>query len=187
VGIGQSAGKETLNIKNTELAWLAGFTDADGSISLFRHHRKGDNWKIYPVVVFTNTNPAHIQRILTILDSLGLSMHIRERIQENEKWANSYQLTSKSHPSIMVLLEAIEPYLAGKKPQAQLVLRYLHSRRSRGLRSTYNADEQSYCDQVLLLNKRGVSKILTDYTQDTPKGEDIVGAVAKSTELSRND
>ena len=169
-----------------ELSWLAGFTDADGSISLFRHQQKKREWKTYPALVFTNTNPVQIEKVLSIIDKIGVKVHVVERDQTSKKsnWARSWQITTANHTNVTAILTAIEPYLAGKGPQARLVLRYLKSRADRGRYSRVNDAELALVEECQKLNQRGVSKILTDYTHNILNNwnEDIVGATAKSVE-----
>lgn len=177
-------------MNQTDLAWLAGFTDADGSIALWGHQERNGRYKCYPTIVYTNTNPAQIEKVVTILDSIGVKMHIVERDQSktSDKWARSWQVITSNHGHAKIILEAILPYLAGKAPQARLTLKYIDSR-SNHLREKVTEEEVAIVHEVMALNKRGISKILTDYTLEVLDNwnQDIVGTVAKSTETSRND
>ena len=177
-------------MNQTDLAWLAGFTDADGSIALWGHQEKDGRYKCYPTIIYTNTNPAQIEKVVTILDSIGVKMHIVERDQSktSNKWARSWQVITSNHSYAKIILESILPYLAGKAPQARLTLRYINSR-SNHLRDKITEEEVAIVKEVMDLNKRGISKILTDYTLGILDNwnQDIVGTTAKSVEMGRND
>ena len=177
-------------MNKTDLAWLAGFTDADGSIALWGHQEKNGRYKCYPTIIYTNTNPAQIEKVVTILDSIGVKMHIVERDQSktSSKWARSWQVITSNHGHAKKILEAILPYMAGKAPQARLTLKYINSR-SNHMREKVTEEEIAIVHEVMALNKRGISKILTDYTLGILGNwnQDIVGTVAKSTEIGRND
>lgn len=190
-------------MNKSDLMWLAGFMDADGSIALWRHkdatHKKG--YKIYPSIIFTNNNPFIIENIIRILDENELQLHVVERNHTSENHARTWQVASQTADTVYKVLTLIEPYLVGKKPQAKLVLRFLNSRRSKGKTGSgipYSEEEIRMAEVGMTMNKRGVSKILTDYTQDTigkwkykkrisQYGDDIVGSSAKSEEQYRND
>lgn len=149
-------------MKDTDLAWLAGFLDADGSIANFRSIRKESGREKYcPTVCFYNTNPEQIEKVMRILESLGVTMHFQERRHKNKKWATSFSLTTRNMRTIQIILEAVQPYLAGKKTQAELVLRFIKSRKGKsmtGVNSGYTDEERSLASRVSLKNKNGVSK-----------------------------
>lgn len=139
-------------VTDLELAWLAGLWDGEGSITIFKHLERGGVRKLCPTVLVVNTDIKIINESKRILDALGTSFHLFERKSKNPKHKTSYQLSTRNTKYIDKVLTAIEPYLIGKKEQAQLVIGYVRKRFYQ-----FKIDEQDEQTQIQVqaLNKRG--------------------------------
>lgn len=107
------------------LAWLAGFTDGEGTISLsVNTHAKGKK-TITPRFSLSNTNLANLGRARVLLAQLvGHDVTIRSRRDDGER-RPAYSLELASHFDVDVTIRALYPYLIGKWQQAYVVLEYL--------------------------------------------------------------
>ena len=155
-------------VSKTDLAWLGGIIDGEGSVTIFRHTEKNGKVKLRPTVGITNTNPKIISRCLKIIGELGVTVHIQERWTDSEKYATCWQVISRNTTTIKTILEGVRPYLYGKGQVADYVLSFIESRwtqNGKGQAKRYTEYEHRLADSAMAFNKRGVSKILTDYTQ----------------------
>lgn len=158
-------------------AWLAGLWDGEGSIAVFR--LKMDNRvKFCPALVLTNCDVSIMNEAEKILLSLGSKFHWFERKQNNGRWKTSYTLTTRNSEYIRKVLTAIMPYLVGKRPQAEIVLRFLDRRdeinppphRSKKAGMSEDAELNALCNQILGLNAKGpVSSETTRQAAGMPK------------------
>ena len=139
-------------VKDTELAWLAGFLDSDGSIQMTipRSSRAKNRRVVNLWVDFSNGDPAIIDKALSILDKLDVGCHTAQKhVKPIYKQDGSYYLPNRKiclslrigkMANIEKLLRAVSPYLAGqKKALSNILIRFCESRAGKG-RKTY--DEQ---------------------------------------------
>ena len=77
-------------ITEIDKAWLAGFWDGEGSITIFTHTEKNGRKKICPTINVTNTNEYVIAHVVELLDKLGTSFSILEKKSDNDKWKTAY-------------------------------------------------------------------------------------------------
>ena len=165
---------------NEKLAWLAGIWDGEGSITIFSHIEKNGCRKLCPTISLWNTDIKMIAEVIKILDSFGIRLTIYAQYARKEKHSDCYKLLSRNMTKIQKFLEIITPYLISKKPQAELLKRFVDSRLSKmvnGIKPqkwNYTEEEQSFEQQMRILNKTGNKRILRDYTLDPLKGDDIV-------------
>ena len=141
------------SVQETELAWLAGVLDCDGSVQITipratraRQHRVVNVW-----ISFDNTDAFLINRIIDILDRLGIGHYdaeknIRPCYGENGKVYLSEKkiclfcrISKMQH--IQTLLGQLLPYLVGqKKALSQIILRFVGRRLKQG-RTPYEEDD----------------------------------------------
>lgn len=162
-----------MEIKDTDLAWLAGFWDGEGSITIFTHTEKNGQKKISPTINVTNTDMNVIAHTSQILDALGTSFSVAHNKKDNMKHKDSYQLTTRNMKYIEVVLEAMLPYLVCKKPQAILVLRYVKKKLQyleQGKKPSYDDEDSELQQEVQAMNKRGKSPISSETTRETHTG-----------------
>lgn len=173
---------------NEKLAWLAGLWDGEGTITVFKHQDESDKyWKLRPTCCVSNTDPNIVTEILKLGDEMGIHYALFTTTPKKKQHAAAYQLNLRKMSSIKILLEAILPYLIGKKSQAELTLRFVESRmkhmRGTNEERAYTEEEESLSKQLYKLNAKGQTRILRDYTLDTPKSEDIVRTNGKPLEV----
>lgn len=105
-----------------ELAWLAGFFDGEGTISL-----SASRGRIRPIVSVVNTNLSNLGRVRAVTATLlGHDVRIHERKGKDAEAARpAFVVSFSSHFDADVLLNAMYRYLVGKRRQASLVLQFL--------------------------------------------------------------
>ena len=120
------------------LAWLAGFTDGEGTITLAVRMRPNST-TISPKYSLINTNLANLGRARVILASLtGHDVRISlKRRPAGERPA--YTISLSSQFDVRVTLEALYGHLVGKWPQAHAVLEFLTIAPGRTERSSRSA------------------------------------------------
>lgn len=145
-------------LTETEKAWLAGFWDGEGSITIFTHREKNGKDKICPTILVCNTHEGVIAHIVSLLDRLGTSFTIQTVERKEDKHKNNFQVHTRNMQYIKTVLEAIQPYLICKKAQCTLVLRYvtkkLEQRETNG-RPRYDDEDFQVQEECQSLNKRG--------------------------------
>lgn len=144
----------------TEIAWLAGFLDGEGTIGLHRANSK--KWP-HPYLA------PHLQAPNTDLRLIERARDIIERITGVRPWRvvaskaagrckMSWRFMVKSQRQLAVLLPALIPHLISKHEQAEIVLQFVLRREGRMRKRWYQykeLDEAAYL-QCLALNKRGL-------------------------------
>lgn len=119
-------------MKETDLAWLAGFWDGEGSISLFTHTERNGSRKICPCICIVNTDIGMINKTRKILEALDCSLVLQERKPKNKSHSVVYTLTTRNMKYIINFLEATIEYLSGeKKERGEILLDYCKRRFSK--------------------------------------------------------
>lgn len=110
---------------DTELAWLGGIIDGEGSVIIFSHTEKNGSRKICPSVSIVNTDLGIINKARKILEELGLSFVLQDRSRYKQKkhYKDQYALISRNQKYITTLLLHITPYLFSNKRQAAELVR----------------------------------------------------------------
>lgn len=118
-------------MQETNLAWLAGVIDGEGCIAIFRKtvkHRSGNTTIVpTPYITIVNSSQTLMNECKSILDALGVSMY-GLHYSRNETHRPLKRFLIKNHKSLETLLDAILPYLVGKRDQALLMREYLEER-----------------------------------------------------------
>lgn len=132
-----------------DLGYLAGIIDGEGWVGLQKRLQK--RWITYkPALRITNTNADIINRVYEIWEKIGVSGHIYENEQSpsvpNGKQIMNLQLNKGS--DIQKVLEAVIPYLVGKKARAIMLLRYL----------TKTVDREEAYQEIKKANRKGVEE-----------------------------
>lgn len=113
-----------------DLAWLACAVDSEGSINMGLTIRKGRS--LYnPAVQVCNTDPAYIVKVITVLEQLGVTFHMRcydpaesGKLGKKDVW---YVLIHRL-TCLETLLTQLLPYFVSKTAKAKLLLRWIHLR-----------------------------------------------------------
>ena len=151
---------------DSALAWLAGFVDGEGTITLAG--RRGRS--IQPSLSIPNTNLSNIGRVRVLLAALlGHDVSVTERKSDENSYRPCYDIRVGSHYDVDIALRAIYPHLVGKWKQAQLVLEFLTIapgsgtnvtayRRVRGreprIGTRYDERHYAILDEIRRLNRR---------------------------------
>lgn len=150
-----------MNYKDTDLAWLAGFLDGEGTIGIGRTNGKNYKHAYYrPYIQAPNTDDRPIKVMANIIESItGKEQSITINKSPN-KQKNMYRIRIATQWELLMLLPMLMPYLTCKKEQAELTLSFVKRRFDRGVRHWYQYKEQDDLDyqRSLLLNKRGTSE-----------------------------
>ena len=116
-------------MQDTDLAWLAGIWDGEGSITLFTHKEADNSTKICPTVLVVNTDIHIINKIQKLLEDLKCNFVIHEHKPKNKKHKIQWRITTRNIRYIQKFLVPILPYLVGdKKAKGEIVLRYANRR-----------------------------------------------------------
>ena len=149
----------TENIEDTNLAYLAGTIDGEGSIFI-AYVRKGKY--VTPTVDITNTCKEMIDFAANISHHLGIFHYCQRVCRSRPKYIRSqriiHRITWKGYRSVTTLLKAILPYLVTKKEVARLVLEYSASRLSKPHKSPYDKYEEALVSEVRQLNAQRSGK-----------------------------
>ena len=107
--------RKVSHLTKTDTAYIAGFIDGDGTITLSRRH-KNDNRQLVVSISNTESNP-----LKYILECVGAGKITRKRAsQENHTPSLTYSISNRQ---ALDLLSQITPYFKTyKKLRAQLVL-----------------------------------------------------------------
>src|SRR5207245_4704593 len=111
-------GKAVREATETEKAWMSGFLDGEGCISIRRDIRSTGP-VFYPFVSVVNCVLAPLNVFEEVYGG-----RICSRIKEKQEWKQSYVwIATIKDGSLSKILEDITPYLIVKNLQAELVLR----------------------------------------------------------------
>lgn len=153
----------------TDLAYLAGLIDGEGSITISVHnHHKNEHVQYRPrVSIVANTNPDIIAEATRILESVSIAYHISDnQPRQNGRYKHLYQVECDGFRRALKALFILEPHLRAKRRQGQMVLAFLWLRATRMCdngHSPYSDDELTLINGVRELNKVG-SEILREHT-----------------------
>lgn len=106
-----------------KLAWLAGIVDGEGVIGFYEVHAKGRKHPTFQThIKIINGNTDLIAECSNIMSEIvGRKVIITRDARKNRP--NIYwHVSVESQVETIKILSAIEPYLVGKKSQAQLLL-----------------------------------------------------------------
>lgn len=174
-------------LEPTDLAWLAGFIDGEGTIGMIKRrvYAKG-KYQYDARFSVANTNEAVMLHVISIIRSLGVEPYIVEKSPAKEHHKPAIQVDIRRMAKVRKVLEAIAPYLVCKKANAEILLSFIDRRLSntaRGQRNPYSEADIKALNDLSKLNQRGV---LRDYTQgsEIKTGDDIVRPIPKGMEAA---
>ena len=143
-------------MKRTDLAYIAGIVDGEGSISISRYGGKRNS--SYCRLTVTNTSEWLIRWLQF---SLGGSVSVYKRKEESHKIAYNWYLNE--HLTLDAL-KLILPYLRIKRPQAEIAIQFLEGRfrgkhRNKYTDSKIQIVEEAQRITMCNLNQRGVKRL----------------------------
>jgi hypothetical protein len=143
-------------MRNTDLAWLAGIIDGEGSLVIFlRKNLSSSNREVITPsanLTITNTNRAIIEKCVGILVELDIKITLinpKLRAKRPQRRVNI-----RNYSSLEKLLVAVMPFLVGKTEQAALMLDFV---RRASKRTAFRATDErhQYAVEMSRLNKLG--------------------------------
>lgn len=125
----------------SQLAYLAGFIDGEGCVSITRSNRQHEP---HPLIIITNTHHPVIQYIGRLLNTSPYLI-----VKPSTRHKDIYTIRLNCSADIFVLLEALLPYLIVKRRQAELILQLICAQRE--LREV----SEVLIEEIQTLNRRG--------------------------------
>lgn len=135
-------------MKQTDLAWLAGLWEGEGSVMLYSRPVNEKRIQITPSLEITNTDVVIMNRVRKILEELGCNFSWIERKPRKANHKLAYTLRTQNAFYIKNVLEAIMPFMVGQKlaygeTLLSFVSRRIEKSKEKGLKHT-NYDEEDY-------------------------------------------
>lgn len=107
------------NPQETDLRWLAGFFDAEGSISF--------NYK--PNIDIVNTCPKTIFHIKKILNDLGMKIEENEREKPSKSSKKKrWDIFLRHENQIQVFIKYVSPFIVGKQKQIDVIKKWYNNK-----------------------------------------------------------
>jgi hypothetical protein len=129
------------NFNDLELAWLAGFIDGDGHISIVL---KGD--KFAPRISMSNTDFFTQEIILDIINKNNLP-HYKPRYRKGKNTENgirhndSWEIPTQGFDDCIVWVDLLTPYLKSKLEKANYMAEFIKLRQRSQNKATYTIEE----------------------------------------------
>jgi hypothetical protein len=112
-------------LTETEKAWLAGFVDGEGSITISKQIRKNRPSPAYRALIeVANTNKAPLEFIMKEYGGKIYHAHEKRRRKNGKKWSDAFTWYCPISVSERLLTD-IFPYLRVKSKQAEIVLEFI--------------------------------------------------------------
>ena len=112
--------REQVEAVKADIAWLAGFWDADGSVLLTKRTSY-----LVPVASCVNTDKKLIDNVTRILDAAGLAYRVDYQDRGERKNAKpAWVVRMESRKRVYPFLQMIRDSLVGKQEQADLVIQW---------------------------------------------------------------
>lgn len=101
-------------MKDTDLAWLAGIWEGEGSILLYSRPVNEKRIQITPAVSMGNTDIHIINNARAIINQMGINFNFQEKFPKKGT-RMFYTLVSAHYRNIKVFLEHVLPFMIGEK------------------------------------------------------------------------
>ena len=139
-------------MKKTDLAYIAGIVDGEGTIGIHRAKRRGpgNSWT-YSLRVSVSMTEAYLPEWL----KMAFGGNTYGKLRDKPRWKPQTEWVILGEKATGFLGD-IMPYLIIKKPQAELAFKFL-AIRAKGLRSRpfERYQQQLYWEEMRRLNQRG--------------------------------
>jgi hypothetical protein len=154
------------------LAWLAGIIDGEGGFSIFNRTNISKNGNVIHTpsasITITNSNVSIIDECVQILKELEIKFVLKN--PKNSTTRTLERLDIRNYSSLLKLIDAVNPYLIGKKEQAVAMKEFV-SKASKRVGFKVTDERVKFLALMSKLNKSG-QVIRRDYTPDSP---DFIG------------
>lgn len=132
-------------MNNTDLAWLAGIMEGEGTFAIYHQKRKttkeGPNGQLRGCISLTNTDPFLIEKAYQVFKDIGVDFHIAEYKNKKGSTRPVFDMQTARQENVKLICEALMPYLFGeKKAKAQMLLRFVNKRIAKG-KTRYDEDD----------------------------------------------
>lgn len=153
--------------KDTDLAWLAGIMEGEGTFAIYHQKRSGRNTdQLRATISITNTDPSLMNKVYNVFKGMGVEMHMHEYKNKKGSTKPVYDLQTARQEYIKIVCEILVPYLFGeKRAKSEMLLRFVNKRLSRtdGRREYDNEEWNQF-----------TSFRSSETTREAPQGDDIV-------------
>ena len=180
-------------VTETQLAWLAGIFDGEGTFSMCRSFSKKSR-QFQPRCSIVNSSPTMIIEIMDILKKIGVGFYMREKKYE-KSYGNKQMwfISIQTFLSVKRLIESVEKYLIAKKPHAKILLDFVNSRNGKkhfnNEMKEYTPEELTMVNDLIYLNGNQRNRNLNDHTPEFAMMVDMIwselrGKLAEVAEMS---
>ena len=140
-------------MKKTDLAYVAGIVDGDGSISLTRQYKRVYSYRV--AVQVSNTNEWLLQWLRLAFGGNVHSFQDKGYLRWKHKAIHQWIITATG---ALDFLKLVYPYLRLKKPQAEIAIKFLEMRgqQKRWLKPDERVIAEAQRILMANLNKRGI-------------------------------
>jgi hypothetical protein len=177
------------NPQETDLIWLAGFLDGEGSFGVNATKRKNGKFQLLPAIQVASTEPRAVLKIKKIFEDNEIAHYTNGYMSleyRNAKPAYSIRLGRLS--MIARLLDLIRPYLVVKDAQADLLREYVRLRMEAGAKQGSPIGQESgpkewaIFEKLREINKKGSSQAIRKAPDRTIiyQDDDMVGPTVKA-------
>jgi hypothetical protein len=162
--------QERINMQDTDLAWLAGIWDGEGSILLYSRPVNDNRIQITPSVTMTNTDVAIVNKARKIIEEMGCSFSWREyKPKGKDSYKTCFKISSAHAGNIKIFLEHILPFLVGeKKAYGETLLAFVSRRFEKAKNQLGGLKHLPYDSEDYEFIRSSTT------TRETSKDEDIV-------------
>ena len=112
-----------VNQQESQMSWLGGFIDGEGSFSITLKREKGKTF-YYPDISIVNTNPLDIDKAMGILKPI-CGFHVETKQANGPRKLKLWRIRILGFGRVKAFLPAILPYLVGKREQAELLQQFV--------------------------------------------------------------
>jgi len=170
----------------TEASWLAGFIDADGCIRLskgMKNVKKGQH-SLIPQVTVHNTCVVTLNHAAQLLERIVDSITTSRRRRTSLKHADMANIHVLGMKRCEPVLRELLPYLVTKRLEAEILLRFIERRKTRGIRNKPYEPVDYLSNEALKYIKK--TRHLRDYVPTVEEifDQDIVRTTAKAVEVA---
>lgn len=115
-------------LTEVEKAWMAGFVDGEGSLTISRQDRKNRPSPTYKVsITVTNTKRNSLDLFIKEYNGHTYQIHDYRKDKRKVNWADAYTWYCSVSSSERFLIEML-PYLRLKGQQAKLILKFIKTK-----------------------------------------------------------
>jgi len=145
----------------SDLGWLAGIIDGEGTITLCEVHkydREKIGYSVNVCVSSTDTKIAyHTMDLMKEMNIQPAIQILKRDIASNHK--DAYQVRITNYFEIEIYLRMIQKYLVGKQEQAYWMLEYIKQRELEGKNQPIGDLSRTIANKIRSLNTKG--KVVT--------------------------